>query len=145
MSKTERYEPLTEEKIDIDYDYMRNNCKTKLDISEWSNQSNISICGIPGDNGVMQNVRKHGNHEKKNQINLFKRVFHEFPQAVFIDAGANIGVYTVSAAVLGRTVFAFEPVREYFKALSHSVAVNKLSKKVHLYNYALMEKESDSE
>ena len=87
-------------------------------------------------------VRRDGNFETESQRYLFNDVFPKYPTAAFIDAGANIGLYTVSAAFLGRTVFAFEPVKEYFKALRHSVGVNKLDSNVYLYNYALMEKES---
>ena len=49
------------------------------------------------------------------------------------------GAYTISAALLGRKVFAFEPMPSTFKALYHSVAVNGLQDRVQVFNYAAME------
>ena len=64
-----------------------------------------------------------------------------FTGAAFLDIGANSGIYTVSAALLGRKVFAFEPLLPTLNALKHNVIINNLTDKVHIYNYGLLEKE----
>jgi FkbM family methyltransferase len=57
-----------------------------------------------------------------------------------IDAGANIGVYTIqAAAAVGDTgrVYAFEPMRKTFEMLSRSVDANGYGKRCMLYNEGL--------
>lgn len=51
------------------------------------------------------------------------------PGDIFVDVGANIGLYTLIAARCVGTrghVFAFEPVVQTFERLKHNVAVNRL-------------------
>lgn len=62
---------------------------------------------------------------------------------VFVDAGANIGIYTIIAAKLvgesGR-VIAFEPTIESYNALNKSIELNEL-KNVQVYQCALSNRE----
>ena len=62
------------------------------------------------------------------------------PGDAMIDAGANIGVFSLQAAtVVGETgkVYAFEPNRPVFDMLSRSVAANGLSDRFALFNAGL--------
>jgi FkbM family methyltransferase len=57
-----------------------------------------------------------------------------------IDAGANIGVYTIqAAAAVGDTgkVYAFEPMRKSFDMLARSIAANGLGSRCSLHNVGL--------
>merc|ERR1711879_9373 len=64
----------------------------------------------------------------------------KYPKAVFMDLGANIGVYTVSAAILGYKVMAFEPIRDTLTALTQTVAANNLQSNVEVFPYGLLDK-----
>jgi len=60
------------------------------------------------------------------------------PGELFVDAGANIGAYTVLAAgVAGADAMAFEPSPRTFKQLQRNVEINHLSQRVRVINAAL--------
>jgi FkbM family methyltransferase len=65
-------------------------------------------------------------------------------RVLFLDIGANVGLYTVGLPTrIGKdviTIHAFEPEPEYFTLLKHNVDVNKI-KQVHLHNIAIGDKE----
>lgn len=55
------------------------------------------------------------------------------PDDIFVDAGANVGAYTILASKnCGATTFAYEPVPETFSFLKRNVIINELTGKVHL-------------
>lgn len=59
---------------------------------------------------------------------------------VFVDCGANIGLFTVTAAArvgAGGKVLAVEPVADTFARLSENCALNQLGDRVRLFNNAL--------
>ena len=57
---------------------------------------------------------------------------------VVVDAGANLGVFSLLAARLGaRRVYAFEPVRETFLRLEENIALNGFTGKIVPVNKAL--------
>jgi len=56
---------------------------------------------------------------------------HAKPGAVFYDIGANIGVYTVVAGVLGAKVHAFEPHKVNASSLRKNIALNGIDATVH--------------
>ncbi len=56
---------------------------------------------------------------------------------VFIDIGANIGVYTILHARNGLQCYAFEPAYDNFKALHINLMLNNLEKEVSYYNIGL--------
>jgi FkbM family methyltransferase len=57
---------------------------------------------------------------------------------VYVDAGANVGVFTVLAGgAVGGTVIACEPVPDTFRALEKNVALNDLQRRVELHEVAL--------
>ncbi|MCB0396426.1 MAG: FkbM family methyltransferase [Flavobacteriales bacterium] len=65
------------------------------------------------------------------------------PGDLFVDAGANVGVFTVLAsAVAGADSVAFEPVPETFHWLEENVRVNKMTQKVRALNMGLGEESS---
>lgn len=58
----------------------------------------------------------------------------------FIDAGANVGYYTVMAAVANVRVFSYEPHPDVFKLIVRSLMLNKIepwNTNVKLHNYGL--------
>jgi FkbM family methyltransferase len=54
-----------------------------------------------------------------------------------VDAGANVGIFSVQQARRGTRVYAFEPNPECFHRLTQTVAVNGLSTAITVYNDAL--------
>jgi FkbM family methyltransferase len=57
------------------------------------------------------------------------------PWDYFVDAGANIGSYTILASsVAGAQSISFEPVPSTFSHLKHNVSVNNLESRVELHN-----------
>jgi FkbM family methyltransferase len=56
---------------------------------------------------------------------------------VFIDVGANIGVYSIVAAVRGARVLAFEPNRSARAMLASNLALNQVEDRVRVLSYAL--------
>jgi FkbM family methyltransferase len=60
------------------------------------------------------------------------------PEDLFIDAGANIGSYTVLASAhCGAETFSFEPVPDTFNNLLDNIAINHIGSVVHTHNLAL--------
>ena len=78
---------------------------------------------------------------KENQYN-----FEDFKNAVVIDAGANIGMFSLYACARGaRKVYAFEPVRETYEMLKSNIAASRMEKIVTAVNAALGAKSGDAE
>ncbi len=64
--------------------------------------------------------------------------FGDFKNATIVDAGANIGLFSLYACAFGaKKVYAFEPVRETFEMLERNIAANRLGKVVSAVNAAL--------
>jgi FkbM family methyltransferase len=62
--------------------------------------------------------------------------FH--PQEILVDVGANVGMYTVWAAMTrGVRVFAFEPESQNYSLLNRNLMLNKLGGQVRAYCLAL--------
>jgi FkbM family methyltransferase len=57
-----------------------------------------------------------------NEMTAWRRHLH--PGSLFVDVGANIGVYTLWAAESGARVIAIEPDRDAFGALQENLALN---------------------
>jgi len=63
------------------------------------------------------------------------------PEDLFVDAGANVGSYTVIAAkVCGARVLAFEPIASTMNALNDNIRLNDISDLVETRQLALGEK-----
>jgi FkbM family methyltransferase len=59
------------------------------------------------------------------------------PEDTFVDVGANIGVYTVVAALRGARVLAFEPNANARGMLSANLALNRVEDRVEVLPFAL--------
>ena len=58
---------------------------------------------------------------------------------IFLDIGANQGLYTICAAKNSKclSVHSFEPVRDIFKFIVENVEINSVAKKCNLWNLGL--------
>jgi FkbM family methyltransferase len=60
------------------------------------------------------------------------------PSEIFVDIGANIGIYTIWAAMTrGLSVFSFEPESLNYAELNKNIFLNDLSRRVHAFCMAL--------
>ncbi|CAB9501598.1 Inherit from COG: Methyltransferase [Seminavis robusta] len=58
----------------------------------------------------------------------------------FLDIGANIGMYSLHAAALGRDVFSFEPFQRNYQRLCKSISMNQgFEERIVVFNVALMD------
>ena len=73
-------------------------------------------------------------------VKLFIDYLNTDPSLGFIDIGANIGVYTLTAATLGHRVVAIEPYEENLKHLSQGVQLSKLEDNVIVLQNAISDK-----
>ncbi|XP_075253412.1 uncharacterized protein LOC142345306 isoform X2 [Convolutriloba macropyga] len=128
--------------LSSDLSFISSNCEYKLDISLWSNISTAKICTLPigKDVHVTGAVRNGQTWERSNQIQMFTQLLPKYPNAAFIDIGAHMGLYSISAAKTGHRVFAFEPNKETWKYLQGSIEVNHLQSDVSLFQHALLDK-----
>lgn len=54
--------------------------------------------------------------------------------AILLDIGANVGMYSIYAAVVrNANVYAFEPESQNYAMLNKNIYINKLSQKIHAY------------
>jgi FkbM family methyltransferase len=75
------------------------------------------------------------------ELNQYSVSRENMKNAVVVDAGANIGIFSIYAARKGaRKAYAFEPVRETCDILEENVRLNRLEKKIIPVNLALGEK-----
>lgn len=61
-------------------------------------------------------------------------------ESVVVDAGANVGFYTVRQALRGSRVIAFEPNHEAFQRLMHHLKINHVEDRVVALNIGLSER-----
>ena len=65
------------------------------------------------------------------------------PDALFLDIGANLGMYSIIAAKMGHKVIAFEPLQRNVEKICASVADNELGDNVRVYYSALSNKPNE--
>jgi len=82
------------------------------------------------------NIINGGIWEEAN-INKMTSILKGKPKGLVIDGGANIGEFTIIAAILGHILFAFEPVRSHVEMIKRSLALNDLSSSVRLFRNGL--------
>ncbi len=63
------------------------------------------------------------------------------PGSYFADVGANIGQYSLYAALLGHHVFAYEPQPANYQALLRNIGLNKFFDLITAYPFALNDKQ----
>lgn len=80
------------------------------------------------------------------QIALAKQTIRKHAIDLFLDVGANIGLYTVLLGQLPEIeqVIAFEPVRRNYNQLLGNVFANKLDAKVEAHRMALSDRKGDA-
>ena len=71
---------------------------------------------------------------------MFQRALHNYPNAVVIDLGANIGYYTLLSAMMGHRVAAIEPAYENVVRLHKGAVLNKCQHLVTLLHNAVSRK-----
>ncbi|CAD7949434.1 unnamed protein product [Amoebophrya sp. A120] len=93
---------------------------------------------VPGidDNFVSSGIIRDGCWEC-GLVSLIVNAVTKHNQAFFLDAGANLGMYTLTVAKMGRQVFAFEPFFTTRIRLCKSVQRNNLMRNVHLFRKGL--------
>ncbi len=74
--------------------------------------------------------------------NYWKHIKNKIKPFIFLDIGANQGLYTIGAAMNKYCLacFSFEPVSKTFELLKKNVIVNDLSSKCYLINKAITSK-----
>jgi len=65
------------------------------------------------------------------------QISYMIQQGIVIDAGANIGQFTLTAAMLGHHVISFEPIPQHIEMIKLSLALNGASDRVHLFRNGL--------
>lgn len=102
------------------------------------------VCIYPGavDAVISQSIRKHGVWEKPISDHIIGTL-RKYPNAAFIDIGANIGFHSLRAAKLGRGVLAVEPMRSNVLHLHKSVARNNVSASFTLVENAISDGRGD--
>ena len=60
-----------------------------------------------------------------------------FPEAVFIDGGSNIGVYTLAVAAMNRLVVAVDMMLNNLAFIRESLTRRHLTRSVRLFNNAI--------
>lgn len=79
-----------------------------------------------------------GLHEYKEMLFLLHYLREN---EIFVDAGANIGSYSILAsAEIGATSYSFEPVEETFNQFQQNINVNNISSKVNCFQIGLASK-----
>lgn len=79
------------------------------------------------------------NAYEKNIINLFKK--NLIGKDIIIDIGANCGLYSINAALVGVDAISFEPIIDNYNALIKNIELNNFTDRITTYNYALGNKE----
>ncbi|KAK1434687.1 hypothetical protein QVD17_00436 [Tagetes erecta] len=67
---------------------------------------------------------------------ILEKMKSEGQTGVFVDVGANVGMATFAAAVMGFRVFAFEPVFENLQSICNGVYFNRVGDLVHVFEAA---------
>ena len=98
----------------------------------------LKICLYPShdDQYVSGSIRTQGAWEPGITAAI-ESALRKFPQATFLDIGANIGMHSLVVAKRGRTVLAVEPKRDTIKRLHKSVNINKLQDRFTLVENAV--------
>lgn len=65
---------------------------------------------------------------------ILEKMKSEGKMGIFIDVGANVGMATFAAAVMGFRVFSFEPVFENLLSLCNGVYFNRVGELVHVFD-----------
>ena len=94
-----------------------------VDVQPWP-----TVCLYPDevDMHLSRKIREDGTWEP-HMVKLFLDILKKDPELGFIDIGANIGVYSLSAAAAGHSVVAVEPFEENLKHLAGGIQQTGMS------------------
>jgi FkbM family methyltransferase len=110
-------------------------CETKPNNNENALCRKYPLCMLSSDeDAISRTVNKTGIFEEEHLFEMQKALNKD---CFVLDGGANQGIYTVWAALLGHKVTAFEADPRFIKVLSKSIALLGLTKSVSLYHNAL--------
>ena len=93
------------------------------------------------DRWVSQNLHLHGTFEPSIEA-IFKQALKHDPELDVIDIGANLGLYSLIAAAMGRKVISVEPLQTNINRFHKSVKVNKFEDRITLITNAVSNKRS---
>lgn len=85
---------------------------------------------------VSEYIQKHGVWDQKHTHMLMDKM-QKLSKSTFLDVGANIGWFTLVAAMKGHSVIAVEPFAENLSLLKASLCMNNVHHKVTIYPYGL--------
>ena len=115
--------------------------RTQYDCVRSQKFANLRICLYPTAKDVYVSGSIHSSgawegHVTRGVLEALKR----YPNASFLDVGANIGMHSLVVAQTGRKVVAVEPKLETVKRLHKSVNLNNLTDKITLIKNAVSDK-----
>jgi len=102
-------------------------------------QTTICIKPLSVDKFVSGSILSQGAWEK-NIVNLVLKAMDIYKTAVFLDIGANIGMYTVMVAATKRKVVAVDAVMENLAYINHSLSIASTSQYVKLLGNPISDK-----
>lgn len=89
----------------------------------------------PKIDGVSEAIETHGCFECPH-IDDLSKALKAHPDAWFLDIGTNIGMWTLSAAAMGRDTYSFEPFPMNWERVCRSINRNDFQNRTHLLNVA---------
>ena len=123
---SQQHEPRTGETICNVFDIKQpTNDTNECLVTKWNPPMNICIHPVKQDLVVSGSLRRNGYWEK-NILQIFQRLLEKDPNLGVLDIGANIGVYSLLAAVLNRPTVAVEARLLHVQMIHHAVVLNKL-------------------
>jgi len=97
------------------------------------------ICTRKGDGIVSESIEMYGAWELYTVNKVMKAMDH-YKDAVFIDAGSNIGAFTIPVASMKRKVIAVDLMTDNLAFIKKSLSFTNLTQYAHLVNNAISDK-----
>ena len=94
-------------------------------VTKWNPPMNICIHPVKEDIYVSASLKRNGYWEK-NTLQIFQKLLEKDPELGVLDIGANIGVYSLLAAVLNRPTVAVEASILHIQMIHHAIVLNNL-------------------
>lgn len=99
------------------------------------------LLGVPSMDWRLAAYLSRGGHFEYGTELVFRKLIQ--PGMAVLDVGANVGIYSIHAMLLGAEVYAYEPTPGTYQILNQNIALNgfEFSDKVHTFNVAVSDKE----
>ena len=113
-------------------------------IQQFSNSSRVDSRGLSfqilSDNWVTKFRARTFNEKEPEMLDWLDEKLHD--RDVFFDVGANVGIYSIYAAMRNRNsqIFAFEPEYSNLHQLKQNILNNQLANKIEIYSIAFSDK-----